>query len=183
MAMGPGSRPDDGVRRVFGPSVTGRSALPTPGPGGDDADVVAPPEYDRNGLEVLDRAASLRLLAGATLGRIGITTGALPTILPVNFVFDGERILVRTGTGTKLAAAAAGAIVAFEVDDFDPMYHAGWSVVVTGPAHELRDPGDLGGARRARLPHWAPVDGHVIAIEPALVSGRRIVPGHPGSSS
>ena len=45
---------------------------------------------------MLDREASLRLLATATLGRIGVTDGALPTILPVNFRFDGQRILVRT---------------------------------------------------------------------------------------
>ena len=91
-------------------------------------------QFDRNGLEVLDREASLGLLATATLGRIGVTDGALPTILPVNFLFDGKRILVRTTVGTKLHAAAAGAVVAFEVDNFDPTYHSGWSVVITGTA-------------------------------------------------
>ena len=140
---------------------------------------VAPtPPFDRNGLEVLDREASLRLLATATLGRIGVTDKALPTILPVNFVFDGEKILVRTGVGTKLHAAAVGAVVAFEVDDFDPLYHSGWSVVVTGPARELTDPDELARVRRAHLPRWSPADGHVIAIDPAIVSGRRIIPGH-----
>jgi nitroimidazol reductase NimA-like FMN-containing flavoprotein (pyridoxamine 5'-phosphate oxidase superfamily) len=126
----------------------------------------------------LDREASLRLLVTATLGRIGVTDKALPTILPVNFVFDGEKILVRTGVGTKLHAAAVGAVVAFEVDDFDPIYHSGWSVVVTGPAQELTDPSELARVRRANLPHWSPGDGHVIAIDPAIVSGRRIIPGH-----
>ena len=135
------------------------------------------PQVDRNGLEVLDREASLLLLATATLGRIGITSAALPTILPVNFLFDGDRILVRTSVGTKLYAAAAGAVVAFEVDDFDPMYHSGWSVVITGPAEEITDPDELERLRHVHLPHWAPADGHVIAIDPALVSGRRILPG------
>ena len=138
-------------------------------------------QFDRNGLEVLDREASLRLLATATLGRIGVTNGALPTILPVNFRFDGQRILVRTSVGTKLHAAAAGSVVAFEVDDFDPLYHSGWSVVVTGPAEELSDPDDLVEARLAHLPHWVPADGHIIAIDPAIVSGRRIIPGHHGT--
>lgn len=134
--------------------------------------------YDRNGLEVLDRETSLALLATATLGRIGVTSAALPTIFPVNFWFDGERILVRTTEGTKLHAATAGAVVAFEVDDFDPLYHSGWSVVVTGPATELTDPADLERVEHQPLPHWAPrIDGHVVAIDPAIVSGRRIVPG------
>ena len=135
-------------------------------------------QFDRNGLEVLDRDASLQLLAHATLGRIGVTDRALPTILPVNFWFDGDRILVRTGVGTKLHAAAAGTVVAFEVDDFDPMYHSGWSVVITGPAQEITDPDDLEGLRHAPLPSWADANGHVIAIDPAIVSGRRIGPGH-----
>ena len=62
-------------------------------------------EVDRNGLEVLDRDECLRLLAFATIGRVGFTSGALPAVLPVNFHLDGERILVRTGRGSKLDAA------------------------------------------------------------------------------
>ncbi len=136
------------------------------------------PTFDRNGLEILDREVSLQLLEQATLGRLGVTSDALPTILPVNFRFDGDRILIRTGVGTKLHAAASGAVVAFEVDDFDPMYHSGWSVVVTGRAEEVTDPDQLERVRDLHLAHWAPADGHIIAIDPAIVSGRRIVPGH-----
>jgi nitroimidazol reductase NimA-like FMN-containing flavoprotein (pyridoxamine 5'-phosphate oxidase superfamily) len=135
--------------------------------------------FDSNGLEVLDRDAALRLLAGQSLGRIGVTSSALPTILPVNFWFDGARILVRTSPGTKLHAAAVGAVVAFEVDDMDPIEHAGWSVVVTGQATEITDPVELEHLRHAPLPHWSHADGHVIAIDPAIVSGRRLTPGGP----
>ena len=105
-------------------------------------------EIDRNGLEVLNRADCLQLLRTASLGRIGITAGALPTILPINFRVDGERILFRTGVGTKLDAATRGTVVAFEADDIDPMYHSGWSVVVTGVAREVDDPDDRGVLRR-----------------------------------
>jgi uncharacterized protein len=48
-------------------------------------------EVDRNGLEVLGRDACLRLLASATLGRVGVSSGALPSVVPVNFRFDGRR--------------------------------------------------------------------------------------------
>ena len=139
--------------------------------------------FDRNGLEVLDRETSLGLLATATVGRIGVTSGALPTILPVNFWFDGESILVRTGEGTKLHAAANGAVVAFEVDHIDPVDHAGWSVVVTGPAREVTDVEELAEVHRLPLPHWSPANGHVVAIDPAIVSGRRLIPGRHGRSS
>jgi uncharacterized protein len=132
-------------------------------------------ETDRNGLEILDRAECLRLLAGEALGRIAVSIGALPVILPVNFLLDGERILIRTGDGTKLDAATRDAVVAFEVDHIDPFGHNGWSVCVTGRAGELRDERDLMRAQRLPLPHWAANDvHHFVAVSLDLVSGRRL---------
>ena len=135
-------------------------------------------EVDRNGLEVLSRDACLGLLATATLGRVGVSSGALPSVLPVNFRFDGRQILIRTGMGTKLDAATSNAVVAFEVDEIDPVAHTGWSVMVTGMARELTDTGELAAARTPPLARWAPGEDHrVIAISTELVSGRRIVAG------
>jgi uncharacterized protein len=135
-------------------------------------------EVDRNGLEVLSRDACLHLLSTATLGRVGVTSDALPKVLPVNFRFDGRQILIRTGMGTKLDAATNNAVVAFEVDEIDPLTHTGWSVMVTGMARELTDPGELAATQTPPLARWAPGDDHrVIAIPTELVSGRRIVAG------
>lgn len=132
-------------------------------------------EIDRNGLEVLERAECLRLLSTATLGRVGVSLGALPTVLPVNFWFDGDRILVRTGPGSKLDAAIRNAVVAFEVDDLDPIYHSGWSVVVTGIAREITDQAERDDLRSAPLARWAPKgDGHLVAISTEMVTGRRV---------
>lgn len=132
-------------------------------------------EIDRNGLEVLDREACLRLLALATLGRVGFTSGALPTVLPVSFRYDDGRILFRTARGSTLDAALRNAVVAFEVDDFDPLDHVGWSVTVTGVATEVSDAGDLCAVDRLAIARWAPAgDEAVIAISTELVSGRRI---------
>jgi uncharacterized protein len=140
-------------------------------------------EVDHNGLEVLERDECLRLLGTATLGRIGVTSGALPTVLPINFRFDGSRILFRTGVGTKLDAATQNAVVAFEVDQIDPFAHTGWSVVVQGVAHELTDPDELEEVQRPPLARWAPGEDHrVVAIAPEIVSGRRIVPGVSATS-
>lgn len=140
-----------------------------------------PVETDRNGLTMLDRAECLRLLAGATLGRIGLTTGALPAVLPVNFWFDGERILIRTGTGTKLSAATHDAVVAFEVDDMDPVWHTGWSVMVTGIAHHVVEPEEVKRIAAMPVARWAPRGGgHIVSITPELISGRRIEPGATG---
>lgn len=136
-----------------------------------------PAEIDRNGLVMLDRAECLRLLAGARLGRIGLTSGALPVVLPVNYWFDGERILISTGPGTKLAAATRDAVVAFEIDEMDPLWHTGWSVMVTGVAHHVVEPEELERIGTMPLARWAPRGGgHVVAITPELISGRRIPP-------
>jgi nitroimidazol reductase NimA-like FMN-containing flavoprotein (pyridoxamine 5'-phosphate oxidase superfamily) len=130
---------------------------------------------DRNGLEVLDDAECRRLLSGSSFGRLAVTSGALPVILPVNFLLDGDRILVRTGSGTKLDAAMRDAVVAFEVDNTEPFSHAGWSVCVTGVAREVRDEAELRRISGLPLPHWAPNGvGHVMAISMDLLSGRRI---------
>jgi hypothetical protein len=130
-------------------------------------------QLDRNGLEILDREDCVRLLESATLGRIGFTSGALPTVLPVNFHVDSGRILVHTARGGRLDAALKNAVVAFEADEFDSGDHSGWSVAVTGVATEL-DPGMLDGAHRDPVAVWAPT-GHetVLAISIDLISGRR----------
>ena len=62
-------------------------------------------QLDRNGLEILDREECLRLLALTSLGRIGFTSGALPSVLPVTYHLDQDRILVHTTRGSRLDAA------------------------------------------------------------------------------
>jgi nitroimidazol reductase NimA-like FMN-containing flavoprotein (pyridoxamine 5'-phosphate oxidase superfamily) len=133
------------------------------------------PELDRNGLEVLDRQECLRLLATASLGRIGISSGALPVVLPVNFRLVGDRIVFRTASGTKLDAATRGAVVAFEVDAMDPVEHTGWSVMITGVAQQVREPADIEAVSPERVARWAPLgEDCIVAISTDLVSGRRI---------
>jgi len=124
-------------------------------------------------LTPLDEATCRRLMATAAIGRVGLSIDALPVVLPVGFVVDGDRVLFRTGEGLKLRQALEGAVVCFQVDDVDPIRHTGWSVLVTGHARALRDPDDLARVRRLPLRPWAPVDGdHHVAITIELVSGR-----------
>jgi nitroimidazol reductase NimA-like FMN-containing flavoprotein (pyridoxamine 5'-phosphate oxidase superfamily) len=135
-------------------------------------------EVDRNGLEVLQRDECLRLLRHHSLGRVGLTFGALPTVLPVNYHLNGDRIVVRTGAGSKLDAAMRNMVVAFEVDDFDPMYHSGWSVVVTGIASEITEPADVEALSGTPMARWAPRgEEHLLAISTEMVSGRRLMEG------
>jgi uncharacterized protein len=132
-------------------------------------------EVDCNGLEILDRGECLRLLSLAALGRVAITSGALPALLPVSFHLDGERILVRTRRGSRLDDALRNAVVAFEVDDLDMFAHTGWSVAVTGVAAEVRSPSQLDRARDEPADRWASSPGDsLVAISTEFLTGRRI---------
>ncbi|HET7489932.1 MAG TPA: pyridoxamine 5'-phosphate oxidase family protein [Acidimicrobiales bacterium] len=130
-------------------------------------------EVDGNGLEVLDRAECLRLLAGTEVGRVGTTAGALPVVLPVWYRLVGDEIVFRTRAGTLLDMGARGTVVAFEADHFDLEVSCGWSVVVTGIARRL-GVDELPAA--AQLPGWTrAADECVVALAIELVSGRRMV--------
>jgi len=136
---------------------------------------VATADTDRSGLEVLDEAECLRLLALATLGRVALTANALPMVLPVTFRLVHDQIVFRTRRDTHLGLGTNNSVVAFEVDDIHPELHTGWSVLVTGVASELRDP-HIGEAMGA-LPEWSRDDEtRAVAITVNLISGRRTLP-------
>ncbi|MEO6627737.1 MAG: pyridoxamine 5'-phosphate oxidase family protein [Aquihabitans sp.] len=133
--------------------------------------------HDGNGLEVLSRDRCLELLDTSAVGRVVFTERALPVALPVNFALLDENVVFRTGTGSKLAAALADAVVAFEVDDIDSVLQTGWSVLVQGWAGLLTRPDDLARAFALPLHPWAPGDRwHFVRIRSEIVSGRRLVP-------
>lgn len=128
------------------------------------------------GLELLTNDACWELLTRAEVGRVGVTVGALPAIFPVNYTVIDRSIVFRTAPGTKLAAATAGAIVAFEVDDFLGAERSGWSVLAVGPAQVVHDLDVTFKVLAAGLMPWA--DGNranVVRIIPELLSGRRLV--------
>jgi nitroimidazol reductase NimA-like FMN-containing flavoprotein (pyridoxamine 5'-phosphate oxidase superfamily) len=132
---------------------------------------------DRSGLEILSREECLALLETATIGRIAVTVDALPVVLPVNFAVSGGTVVISTAPGTKLHAATRRSVVGFEVDAIDPLYHAGWSVLVTGTAEEIVDPVEIAAARRLPLRAWGlgeSADIHYVRIEATLISGRRL---------
>ena len=93
----------------------------------------------------------------------------------MNFTLVGDDVVFRTNPGTKLDAALAGNVVAFEADDVDPVYQTGWSVLVQGYAHAVVDRDQLAEARRAPLRAWAGEGrDRFVRIDTQCVSGRRI---------
>lgn len=106
---------------------------------------------------------------------------ALPAIVPVTFVLHADCVVMRTSRTTSLAAAVArGGVLAFEVDDFDPVTRCGTSVVVVGLPELVTET-----AQRARihlvLEPWAPGHHDVwIRLPLTMVTGRSVA-AEPGT--
>ncbi|MET7463622.1 pyridoxamine 5'-phosphate oxidase family protein [Nonomuraea sp. NPDC005501] len=131
--------------------------------------------FDTSGLRVLTREECLCLLSRALIGRIVFTDRALPAVQPVTFRLDGERVVIRTSPGSKLAAATRHAVVAFEADDFDVDRRTGWSVTAVGHARAVQDPDEIERLSELRLTSWAPGErNHYIVVEVEQVTGRQI---------
>lgn len=84
-------------------------------------------------------------------------------------------MVLRTGPGSKLAAAAEGVEVAFEADALDEAWEEGWSVLVRGRAVKVTDPDELNSLRQLPLRPWAGGQGpRYIKILSSQISGRQI---------
>jgi nitroimidazol reductase NimA-like FMN-containing flavoprotein (pyridoxamine 5'-phosphate oxidase superfamily) len=126
-------------------------------------------------VEKLSQNDCLDLVSQVPVGRIAITVGALPVILPVNFAIHGRSVIFRTVPGTKLSAATANNVVAFEVDHYENDGRAGWSVLVQGIAVEVVDPELVKSAIAELDEPWgvAEVADRIVRIDVEMVSGRR----------
>ncbi|GAB2858443.1 pyridoxamine 5'-phosphate oxidase family protein [Actinoallomurus bryophytorum] len=125
----------------------------------------------------ISREQSLALAASVPIGRVVYTDQALPAVIPMNFVLDGDEVVIHIESGSTLAAAIPNAVVAFQVDDFDSDTTTGWTVTITGQAR-LVDGGEER-TRLARLPlrPWVPTkNGRFIRIPARHVAGHRLGP-------
>jgi uncharacterized protein len=68
-----------------------------------------------------------------------------PSVLPVNYRFDGRHIVFRTSPHTDLARHFSQGRAAFQIDEFDEYTQSGWSVMARGqadlvPSDEVPEP-------------------------------------------
>jgi uncharacterized protein len=126
--------------------------------------------------EILDRATCLDLLRTVEVGRLAWIVGdGRVEVRPVTFALAGSDMIMRTGTGSMLAAARAGLSVTFEADDFEPGVKGGWSVLAVGPVEDL--PATEAAALGVSVRPWAQGDRpHVLRVRARELTGRRLRP-------
>lgn len=126
----------------------------------------------------LSRDECLTRLASHSIGRIAVTSRALPAIVPVNYAITGRTTIVfRTEPGGMLAHSTNDTVVAFEVDELAPDGRSGWSVLVVGVAHHILGGSDLTRALETRVSS-AMGDGRdqFVAITIGQLTGRCVEP-------
>jgi nitroimidazol reductase NimA-like FMN-containing flavoprotein (pyridoxamine 5'-phosphate oxidase superfamily) len=85
----------------------------------------------------MTREECLTALRAHRVGRVSVTHQALPVIVPVNYILDGQGLVFRTRSDGFLAAACHSNVIAFEIDDLADDGSYGWSVLVVGVADGL----------------------------------------------
>lgn len=122
-------------------------------------------------------------MAQAEVGRVALTVGALPEIVPVNFrVVDGT-VVFGVHSESVLAREAEGTVVAFQVDSFDPEREGGWHVRAIGTFRLPVSPEELAAAGSLVPQPWARGEEAdvVMQIELVVLSGYVLEAAAPGS--
>jgi uncharacterized protein len=122
----------------------------------------------------LTRQECLTALRDARVGRLAVSQGALPLILPVNHALQGANIFFRARQGGVLDRTCRNTVVAFEVDGYDDHSMNGWSVVVVGVAN-VQGGGEWLRAAELGLAGIGTSDGSVfVKIVPGTITGREV---------
>jgi hypothetical protein len=80
----------------------------------------------------LTQEQCLRRLSRHRVGRVSVSRGALPVIMPVTYQIDGDSVVFCAPLDAGFVRACDNAVVAFEVGDINDA--DGWTVHVVGIA-------------------------------------------------
>jgi transcriptional regulator with XRE-family HTH domain len=98
-----------------------------------------------------------------------------PVAVPVNYKMDSDDVIFRTNSKDLLTEGAQHQQVSFDVDHLDEALAEGWSVLLSGSASIVTDPGELERARALGIQPWAGGGlENYVRLVPAQVTGRRI---------
>jgi hypothetical protein len=107
------------------------------------------------------------LLASASVGRLALSMEALPTIVPVQYYLDGNKIALCLGHYQVPGQAVANTVAAFAADAIDTSTSQGWAVQVLG---RVATPQPMNGPSEC----GQHAGGQVIHLTPATIAGQRL---------
>jgi hypothetical protein len=141
---------------------------------------------DKGYLEVVPYDECITFLAKEVVGRLAWVRHGSPVVVPVNYAWDGEAVVIRIDPSAKLHDLTQGE-VAFEIDAIDREQHTGWSVLVVGMADEVDPkqwPASATHPDALELRPWpaGPKD-RWLRLVPRAVTGRRLGPSTPATAS
>jgi transcriptional regulator with XRE-family HTH domain len=138
---------------------------PEVGPAAGSAEVAA-----------LDEETCYALISRGGIGRLVFVSSVRgPVALPVNFRVLGRDVVFRTGDGSIKAAVEPGGPAGFQVDRLDETLTEGWSVLATGHAAGVTDPGGRQAIDALGIESWAGEPRPVpVRLSVAELTGRRI---------
>ena len=125
-------------------------------------------------VDVLTREECLRHLAAGSVGRVLLSSRALPAALPVRYSLLDDRILFWADPRGHPAAIADKTVLGFQADDIDRTTHEGWSVMIVGRASYVRQSEAAASLEDGTPRGWAAASGPLIALSLDLVNGRRL---------
>ena len=124
--------------------------------------------------DVLTRDECLHHLASGSVGRVSISSRALPSVLPVRYRVVGDRVLFWADPHDHPAAIADNTVIGFQADQIDAVTHEGWSVMVVGLASHVTAPESVAALEDGPPRGWAAASGPLVAVSLELVEGRRL---------
>lgn len=128
---------------------------------------------DPNGLEILPPAACRGLVEENEFGRLAFADAASVTILPVTHTVVDDHLVVRTTSGSKMAAASDRRPAALEIDRFDAPRQHRWSVLVRGRLHLVEDDAEIAASMQQSSTAGVRAGGSYVRLSIDEVTGRQ----------
>ncbi len=137
-------------------------------------------EHNETPIRQLSDQECWEQLATQDVGRLVTRVRDVIDIFPVNYVVDGESIVLRTAEGSKLVELVISEDVLFEVDEHTDS--DAWSVILRGKARRLERASEIEAADALPLKPMVPtLKRNYVRIVPTSMSGRHFVFGEEPS--
>ncbi len=121
---------------------------------------------------VVSAASCRQLLASSRVARVAFVDDGLPQLVVMNYLLDGDGILLQTSADTRLAARTSQREipVLLEVDSVSSSGRFGWSVIAAGSlAQDVSAP-----AARLPVPWRVGATGVALRLTIRCLSGRQV---------